>query len=382
MDRFFRNELRELMEDPGGPCVSLTLPTARSGPETQQGPIRLKNLLRQAEEGLVAIGLRPTEARDRLAAVEALLADSAFWRAQSDGLAIFVDPDGGVRRFRVPLALDEAVVVGPRFAITPLLPLVAVDGHFYVLALSQNQVRLLRGTRHRIAETGAQGMPANLADTLREDETEQQLQLRSGGAGAAGGAIFHGHGGVADAEDARLRRYVHAIDRAVTARLADERAPLVLAGVESLVAAYREVNHYAHVAAESIPGSPDRVADAALHAASWAIVEPTLRAAMDAAGARIAERLGTGEATANLPEIVRAAHEGRVDTLFLAEGATWWGTFDAATGDVALLDGASPGTEALGDLAAARTAVAGGQVYVVAPEDVPGGAEAAALLRY
>lgn len=40
-------------------------------------------------------------------------------------------------------------MVDDRFHVTPLLPLLAGDGHFFVLALSQNQIGLLEGTRDR-----------------------------------------------------------------------------------------------------------------------------------------------------------------------------------------------------------------------------------------
>jgi hypothetical protein len=37
-----------------------------------------------------------------------------------------------------------------RFHLKPLLPLLTGDGRFYILALSQNQVRLLQGTRYSV----------------------------------------------------------------------------------------------------------------------------------------------------------------------------------------------------------------------------------------
>jgi len=49
MNLVSRNELKDLMERHQGPCVSIFLPTHRAGKEIQQGPIRLKNLLREAE---------------------------------------------------------------------------------------------------------------------------------------------------------------------------------------------------------------------------------------------------------------------------------------------------------------------------------------------
>ena len=45
------------------------------------------------------------------------------------------------------LHFDELMVVAPGFHVMPLLALLTGDGLFYVLALSQNQVRLLAGTR-------------------------------------------------------------------------------------------------------------------------------------------------------------------------------------------------------------------------------------------
>ena len=56
MDILTRAELEQLMrkEQPG--CVSIYLPTHRTGVETQQDPIRLKNLLREAEKQLSCPG--------------------------------------------------------------------------------------------------------------------------------------------------------------------------------------------------------------------------------------------------------------------------------------------------------------------------------------
>jgi hypothetical protein len=53
-----KTDLRQLVNNASAPCVSLYLPTHRAGPETQQDPIRLKNLLRKAESGLQAEGWR------------------------------------------------------------------------------------------------------------------------------------------------------------------------------------------------------------------------------------------------------------------------------------------------------------------------------------
>ncbi|MBI2857008.1 MAG: hypothetical protein HYX95_01690, partial [Chloroflexi bacterium] len=86
MKILLREELRTLMEKPGGPAASIYMPTQR-GPDTLQGPVRLDNLLRQAEQQLVKAGLRAVEARRWLQPARDLERDAEFWRGQADGLA-------------------------------------------------------------------------------------------------------------------------------------------------------------------------------------------------------------------------------------------------------------------------------------------------------
>lgn len=60
-----REELKRLMEWRGGLCVSVFMPTHRVGPkDLEQDPIRLKNLLREAENQLVGHGMRAAEGSD------------------------------------------------------------------------------------------------------------------------------------------------------------------------------------------------------------------------------------------------------------------------------------------------------------------------------
>src|SRR4030043_1501864 len=73
MNVLTRNNLNLLMAVHKGPCVPVFMPMHRSGPETQQDPIRLKNLIREAEERLVTRGISATEARGLLESAQKLL---------------------------------------------------------------------------------------------------------------------------------------------------------------------------------------------------------------------------------------------------------------------------------------------------------------------
>jgi hypothetical protein len=149
---FSLDELVRLMASVPPPAVSFYLPTHRAVPETRQDPIRFKNLLRAAEGQVLAAGARAAEASAMLAPAFELLEDTDFWLDQQDGLAVFAAA-GFFRRYRVPSRLDKMVVVSHRFHVKPLVPLVTGDSTFFLLALSQNQVRLFEGTRDTLGST-------------------------------------------------------------------------------------------------------------------------------------------------------------------------------------------------------------------------------------
>jgi len=371
-----------------GLCVSIYMPTHRVGAGIQQDPIRLKNLLGEAEEALTLSGLRTPEAQELLEPAEKLLQDGLFWQRQSDGLALFLSPEA-FRSYCLPFDFDELVVVTDRFHVKPLLPLLSGGGQFYVLALSQNEVRLLQGTRYSVSEVDLEGMPESLAEALRYEDPEKRLQFhtstRTPGGKGERPAIFHGHG-VASADDPKdyILRYFHRVDEGLRDLLHDETAPLVLAGVDYLFPIYREANTYPHLVDEGIEGNPEELSAEELHEQAWAIVQPLFLAAQKEAAAQYRQLAGAGgeQASNKLKEVVPAAYHGRVETLFVAVGLQQWGTFDPATNTVQLHQEVKPGDEDLLDFAAVHTLLNGGTVYAVELEKVPDETPLAAVFRY
>ena len=359
------------------------MPTHRAGRETRQNPIRLKNLLREAETQLLGEGLRSSEAEALLAPMESLLRDAHFWRHQSDGLATFSSVEL-FRRYRLPLAFDELVVVSRRFHVKPLLPLLTGDGRFYVLALSQNEVRFLESTRYSVREVELKGVPQGLAEALRYDDKEQQLQFHTPTPVGRGeqAAVFHGQGVGADDAKTDILRYFRQIDRGLSALLKDERAPLVLAGVHYLLPIYKEANKYAHLVDEGVLGNPEGVSAEELHDHAWAIVEPHFLKAREEAYLRYEQLAGTEQASNKLAKVVTGAYQGRIEELFVAVGIQQWGIFDSGAHRVHHHREAEPGDEDLLDFAAVHTLLHGGTVYAVAPDQVPDNTFIAAVFRY
>jgi hypothetical protein len=87
----------------------------------------------------------------------------------------------------------------------------------------------------------------------------------------------------------------------------------------------------------------------------------------------------------DLPEIVRAAHTGRVDTLFILndlQRQQEWGRYDPSTDTVLTHAERMPRDRDLLDDAAVQTLANSGRVFMLAPEKMPYNAPLVALLRY
>ena len=378
-------DLETLLAERDGPCVSLYLPTHRTGREMQQDPIRLKNLLRQAEHELEGVAIRGTDAAHLLKPARDLLPETSFWEHASDGLAVFLAP-GFARMFRLPVSFQEKCVVSGAFHVKSLLPLLSGDGQFYVLALSQKHVRLLQGSRFSVGELEPDGMPRSLKEALWIDDPERVLQYHSGTPGGGGrrDSVYHGQGGASDVEKTNLLRYFRLVDDGLVEFLHGERAPVVLAGVEHYFPIYREASRYPKLVEEGVKGSPDDLSAAELHDRAWALVEPIFCSAEEKASARYAEQAGKGGTSETLANILPAAHHGRVETLFVALGEQRWGAFipDGA-GSVILHDAYEQGDRDLLDVAAAATLKTGGRVYALPRARLPTTDSAlAAIYRY
>lgn len=377
-----RDELKTLMGKHQGLCISIFMPTFRTGAESQQNQIRFKNLLRTAEEKLLGQGLRPQEIKTLLEPAQALTGNVLFWRKQSDGLAFFLCSDL-FRSFCLPAAFDELITVADHFHIKPLLPLFGSDKRFYILALSQKEIRLLEGTERSIQEIELESVPRSLAEALQYDEFGKQVRFRAGSAGGGDhSAMVSGHGAEIDDNKENLLKYFRLIDRGLHDLLRDERAPLILAGVEYLFPIYREANTYAGLIEEGIPGNPQGISAEALHRAALKIGSPYFKKAELDAVAQYRQSSGTGLASSNLQEIIPAAVHGRVGILLVASGRQQWGSFDPESGNVERHEKAEAASKDLLEVAAIQTFLNGGTLFMMPPEKMPDMVDLAAVFRY
>ncbi len=383
MDIVTTRELRQLIDHQTGPCVTIYMPTHVAGTSGKQDPVRLKNLLRQAETELVELGLRRPVARDLLEPVRMLPDDAVFWAHRDQGLALFLT-EGFFRRYRLPVAFDETLTVNRRFLVNPLIPLIGGRDHFFVLALSQNQVRLLRGWKFGLQEMTVPDMPSGIRETLNYDEVDRGSQVHSAMRGDHGkqAAVFHGHGGERETVKADVEQYFRIVDRAVAAAVRDESAPMVLVGVDYLLPIYREIAAYSLIIPDQVAGNPEQLSVEQLHEKCWPLVRPHFEQQSRETTERYQQFAGTGRTSDDIRQIVPAAVQGQIDALMIDPCRHHWGSFDPQSNTVEVHETASPGDDDLGDYAAVHTLLRRGTVWTLTAGELPTKEPVAAIFRF
>lgn len=386
MEFMSREELVGLAAHSEGPCVSLFMPAHRAVSEPKEDPLRFKNLVAAAEAILKDGGMRSSAAREILKPALDLVNDGHFWRNQGDGLAAFAAP-GFFKLYLLSIGADELVDVMSRFCLRPLVTLPGGEDRFYILALSQNEVRLLEGTPFGVVEFDIAGVPASLSEVVGQRETEKHLQYHTGTPQRKGGvgrraAIFHGHGTGRENRKEDLLKFFRDVDRGLGEFTGGGRYPMVLAGVEYLFPIFKEVNTYPYLLEEGIAGNPEEFSASELHDMAWRIVDRRFQVDRDVAIERFAEAAGTGLASDAVEQIVPAAAAGRVETLFVDARASVRGGYEADSGRVDIEKQKAAGGEDLLNLAIAETFLHGGGVFAMSGEEAFKDSPAGAIFRY
>jgi hypothetical protein len=218
-----------------------------------------------------------------------------------------------------------------------------------------------------------------------EDDNQTRLERHAGGAAAGAAHPGQFHGEVPDLQKQQredMLFYFRQLDDGVRRVIKDPNAPLVLAGADSITPFYRKASSYKNLVEPAIDGNPEHVPNDTLRVKAVAILEPRWHQELNDLQERFGTATGHSLASSELKEILRAASAGRVQTLFVPKGVVKWGRHDVHAGQVHVHEEHQKGDEDLIDRATVETLLTSGQVVVVAPEEVPGDREIAAIYRY
>lgn len=365
-----------------GPAVSIYMPTHRKGPDVAAQPLRLRALLQQARD-LIAQDGEASKSDTLLDPFENLVGDEEFWRHQADGLAVFAS-DGFVKLYRLPASVPELVVVAPTFHTRPLVEFLQAPERYWVLGLSQKDVRLWEGTVNGLTPVNLETVPTSLREALGFQIEKDRLSMHSSG-GHGNKPMFHGHGAGKDDTKSELEQFFRKVDSGVNALLSDEIGPIILAAVDYYHPIYRGISKLENLAPEGIVGSISDWDPARIHEAAWPIAEAGVDRKTDQALQLWESSYGRGKVESDVAGAARLAVAGRIRLLLTEKGRRIWGRFDPDTGDIEMIQegGADPGGNAVDliDEIAERTLQLGGRALALTPARMPTDTGLAVVLR-
>lgn len=351
-------------------CISIYLPTHQSGMEVNEGQdaIRFKNALHQVTEQLAAKGHDEGTIKRWLKPAYDLYREDAFWKQQAKGLALFIS-DGYCRYLRMRIMPPEKIYINKSFLLGPLAGLLVNPEYFYLLVISKRQAKLFRADDYGMTFVPVENLPGNEQTTALLEDPESPTSESS----------FYGISGSKTDTALFLKAVNDAIKEAV---LKNEHVPLLLAGVESVVSAYRSIADYPHVWEAALTGSHEREDITTLYPQARTLMQPYFEQRLNKALELYGNQSATPLTSTIITDIIPAAHYGRVSHLFVVRNEQIWGTFDEQTSALEVQDESSGDNEDLLDKTVTSTLLTGGEVFFLDKEKIPAYSSMAAVFRY
>ena len=361
-----REELLDLADVRSDACVSIYLNVSPLPQEAHASRIELGNLIKQALASLHDAGLD----KRRLWSLEEALSDVVqtedFWRFHANSLAVLVTPDS-IRTYRLANVLTNQVSVADRFHLKPLLRAVTYPQNAYILALSENEAR--------VVEIFAEGAPEEIhvpnmpADALAAigrssiEATSGNLTTESGSRGPK----------------MRLAQYAKKVDEALRPVLKGSDAPLFLVSTEPLGPIFRSVCSYLNLYDEMLRSSPDRISIAELTAMARPLLDKYHARQLEEVKALFEERKGQQRTATDLADVAKAATYGMISVLLIDFDRVETGFIDS-NGNLSFSK--EPGAYGVIDEITKRALACNARVLAVRKEDMISDSGAAAILRY
>ena len=380
MDQLTQAQVLNLLDQEAQPSVSIFIPTQKKSPESHQNPIRFGNAIKKARTDLQKADLVNHQIKEQITLAEKLFDNDDFWMHQGHGLAIFISQDA-IHHYRLSIPVPEQVFVTTHFVVRPLLPLLTTNGKYFILTLSQNNIKLYEATRDSIDKRFLEEIPTSMEEAIEHEDLQKYLHMSSKSKSSHAG-VSHGQGPGDENIKKDIAEFLNLVENGITQMLQGEYAPLVICGVEYLASMYRKINKYKYLVDQTIEGNLENESKQSIHQKSWEIVRDEFKRAEQEALDKYAELAGTGKTSANIEKIVTAAHNGQVETLFILRDHIEWGQYNLAKRQATKHQDNQKGDRDLLDLAAFYTLKASGMVYSLKPGEMIKNKTATAVLRY
>ncbi len=344
-------------------CVSIYLETS---PLLQQIPLartQFSNSIKEAVNQLKAVHFDKRKLAKLEALLDDLLNDMEFWNYQANSLAVFATPEH-IRTYRLANTLTNHVEVAERFYVKPLLRALTFEHAGYILALSENQVRLIEFFADSAPiEIHVDGLPKDASSALG---IAAPLNMR-----------------VRAAEDKKvqLNEFVRKVDKSLRPVLTAHDYPLILVAAEPLASIYRITNTYENLLPETVHTNPEVLSPLELVTRVRPLLDQYYQSKIQSLHQVFDRRKGERRATTDLLDIARAVTIGAAEYVFVDIDIKLNGTIDE-DGKVHISEESNANTYGIIDEIVRRALATGATVLALRQQDIPMQQTIAATLRY
>lgn len=379
-----KKEFAELAEVHGSRCLSLFIPTHKSGQAVleQEDRILFKNLLVKVEKEMIDRGFGHDETLEFLEPARNLMNDPVFWRHQEAGLAFYLGRTFH-QYFKLPFRVEPFFYLSHEFYLKPLVPFFTGDGDFFLLSLNFHEVKFFKGNRSGIEPVYVKDLIPQQVEEVVGFDYRQKFHGFHSGSGSGSTAVFHGHADWQEDQKDEVLSFFRAIDKNLSVELEGETAPLVIASLDYLYPIYKHANTYPFLFDGHVSGNPEYTTNQELHQKAWNLLSSHFDLEHRTKAARYAQLAGTARTSTDIHEIIPAAKAGRIDALFLDARYEIWGVYDIPKDEVRVHETQNLSNTSLINLATVYVLQNGGKVYLEDREHMPDRFSGVnALLRY
>lgn len=146
---------------------------------------------------------------------------------------------------------------------------------FFVLILSKKNAKFFRGDMSGLHHVDISELPNGINDVVHLENKDDQKLYRTGSSGGGAGSNYHGMGSGTPDDKENISMYLKEVDKTLwQSGLNKSKVPLVLGGVDYVVAIYKDISQYKHIAEKALSGSMENADPKTIYQKAKEIVSP------------------------------------------------------------------------------------------------------------
>lgn len=335
-----REEIVSLSEIRSDICLSIYMKTSPMGQGAQASRIEMDNLLKETRQQLQSANVEKNRIDGLMNQVNGIMDEEDFWQLQANSVAILATPSN-IRYYRLANNLNTQLHISDRFSLKPLLRALTFSQTAYILALSENSIRVI--------EFFGEGEPKEIHVPDMPKSAQKPAQ------------------------------YARRVDEALRPLLIQSPAPLILAAAEPMASIYRSVSSIGNLLDETVSISPDRINKNDLVAQARPVLDRYNAKRLNETKMMFEAKKSQGQVATDLSDVAKSATFGRVGILMVDFDKIVTGQIDES-GNIQFFD-ATNAYDVIDEIVK-RAIASGAQIIAVRKSDMIGDTGIAAVLRY